>query len=520
MARRSAGFVAKKAHRKSRGGCLICKRKKVKVRTKHVRWLRTQINVKKCDETQPGCGYCTLRKLKCEYLQDPLSGSTPSSTNSHSSHETSPIPSTKSDVDFNDTTCSITNWLIPATQSAIGQMSFEEFDLLNHYKAFTWKTFAIRGDLVTHTLHRDMVPQMSISHPHLLYALLSLAATYRNRVQPSKEAETQALLYRQKTFTAYTKELQNITNDNYEAIVVTGTFLLALVPAPSFEAPDEEHLDWLYTLLKMSEGIRILASLRWGQGIEKLSIYPLICRELRTLPPPPIIVTPDKPPLQTPAGPLGGTPDHPNPASTYNVPFVMPFGSFVFLPPPLMSLLEQTIHPPASGPLDLNRNALIPVFHALSPIFLSLYYYHLNPDFNVRTFVFTSFLMPDFLALVRAREIRALVLITWWFALAALVPAGWWGGKRAGIVVDALVRLIQKCGDERFTHTLDGAAKLVRLFEDEGREQAAASIFEEWEGVNWEDGPRKAEEWELGLLADLSDQLNFEGLDLDLGNLA
>jgi hypothetical protein len=31
MARKSAGFVSKKPHRKSRGGCLTCKRKKVKV---------------------------------------------------------------------------------------------------------------------------------------------------------------------------------------------------------------------------------------------------------------------------------------------------------------------------------------------------------------------------------------------------------------------------------------------------------------------------------------------------------
>jgi hypothetical protein len=31
MVRRSAGFVSKKPHRKSRGGCLVCKRKRVKV---------------------------------------------------------------------------------------------------------------------------------------------------------------------------------------------------------------------------------------------------------------------------------------------------------------------------------------------------------------------------------------------------------------------------------------------------------------------------------------------------------
>jgi hypothetical protein len=32
MVRKSAGFVSKKPHKKSRGGCLTCKRKKVKVR--------------------------------------------------------------------------------------------------------------------------------------------------------------------------------------------------------------------------------------------------------------------------------------------------------------------------------------------------------------------------------------------------------------------------------------------------------------------------------------------------------
>ncbi|KAF2027426.1 hypothetical protein EK21DRAFT_71842 [Setomelanomma holmii] len=437
MVRRSAGFVAKKAHRKSRGGCLTCKRKKVKV------------------------GAITLQAPR---------------------------------------------------------LHAKEYELLNHYKAFTWETFAIRGDSTTRALHRDLVPQMSISNSHLLYALLSLAASRRNRLQPSKTSENQALIYRQKTFEAYTKELQNITNDNYEPIVVTGTFLLALIPAPAFDAPDEEHVHWLYTLLKMAEGLRILASLRWGQGIEKLSIYPIICRELRTLPPPPIIPTPDKPSLHTPPGPLGSTPEHPNPPSTYDSPLshILPFGSFVFLPPTLMSLLETTMNPPASGPLDLDRNTLVPVFHALSPIFLSLYYYHLNPDFNVRCFVFTSFLMPDFLALVNARETRALTLVTWWFALAALVPAGWWGGKRSGIVVDALASVIKKSGDTRFTDTFEGAVKLVRMFEDYGREMAAASIFEGWEGVHWEDGPRKAEEWEAGLMADLDFEIGLGGLDIGL----
>ena len=354
------------------------------------------------------------------------------------------------------------------------------------------------------------MPELSVTQSYLLFALLSLAAADRNSMQPSKHFEELALIYRQKTFQSYTKSLQNITSDNYETILLTGTFLIAIVPHPGSDAIDDDYLDWLYTLLKMSEGLRILAGLRWSQGIEKLSIYPLICRELRNLPPPPVAAS-----LHTRAGPLGSTPIHPNPPSTYGLPGAMPGASTVFLPPPLMALLENIMHPPDTGPFDLNGNILYPVFHVLSPMFLSLYYYRLNPDFNVRGFVFTSFLMPDFLALVKAREPRALVLLAWWFALLCLVPRGWWIGARVG-VVRALARAIRKSRDVQVIKALEGPERIVDVLMVAGIEKAAESVFEGWEGVRWDDGPRRAEEWEMGALVDLSDEIDFGGLDLDL----
>ena len=144
------------------------------------------------------------------------------------------------------------------------------------------------------------------------------------------------------------------------------------------------------------QGLRILASLRWAAGIEKLSVYPLICRELRTLPPCPILHTSEDRHLHTRIGAVGTTPDHPNPPSTYSSQHSE--ASPVFLPPPLMALLTSLASgtEPISGRIDLHANTLYPVLHALSPIFQSLYYYHLNPDFFVRVFVFCSFLMPEF----------------------------------------------------------------------------------------------------------------------------
>ncbi|KAF1921390.1 hypothetical protein BDU57DRAFT_489117 [Ampelomyces quisqualis] len=500
MARRSAGFVSKKPHRKSRGGCLTCKRKKVK-----------------CDEAQPACGYCALRSLDCEYPTEMKSRSPSTSSESTTSTEqlaTVAIAS-HNQVEFNDLTYQIPNWIFPAAYTSTGQLTAEDLELLHHYKTSTWQTFAVRGDASIYVIHREIVPQLSISHSCLLYALLSIAAWHRNLVQPSKLLESKAFLYRQKTFSTYAKELQNITSDNYETILVTGTFLLALTPPPDGNTEQHEYLDWIYSLLKLSEGLRILVGLQWSRGIEKLSVYPLICRELRSLPPPPLI---SHPAMQTRAGPLGTTPDHPNPASTYDLPHVLPFAGYVFLPPPLMALLDGILHPEGTR-LDLDANTLVPVFYVLSPIFLSLYYYHRSPDYNVRVMVFTSFLMPEFLALVKAKEPRALVLMTWFFVLADLLPKGWWVNAQIEFVMKALGWAVRERGEGRVLVAIEGAERIFRTSQLYGQERAAESIFYDWEGVEWDEGPRKAEEWELGLLIDLSlvddNSFGFGGVDLD-----
>jgi hypothetical protein len=56
----------RKGHKKSRGGCFNCKKRKIKVRPKfHVTHSRTDEN--QCQENQPACNNCTRKKLKCEY---------------------------------------------------------------------------------------------------------------------------------------------------------------------------------------------------------------------------------------------------------------------------------------------------------------------------------------------------------------------------------------------------------------------------------------------------------------------
>lgn len=389
-------------------------------------------------------------------------------------------------------------------------MSGSDFELLHHYKTFTWQTLTPRDDTTIVSLHRESIPRLSLSHPHLLYAILGVAASHSNELAPSKKAEELALVCRQRTFTEYSKALQNITAENYEAVLVTGTILLSLIPTPvSDNAPTDERLNWMDSFLKMSEGLRVLASLRWAAGIEKLSIYPLVCRELRTLPPPPIFHSSDNRHLHTRVAAVGTTPDHPNPPSTYYMQYSG--ATPVFLPPCLMDLLTSLDDTESnSGPIDTHGNTLYPVLHAFSPIFLSLYYYHLDPDFCVRVFVFCSFLMPDFLLLVKAREPRALVLFAWWFALAGLVPRGWWVGKAVEKTVEAVGIVVMKDGDEMTKKAFKSVESILDVFHREGSEAAARSVFDNWENVHWDDGPERAKAWEASLLTDW-------GIDLDSG---
>lgn len=342
---------------------------------------------------------------------------------------------------------------------------------MHYYKTSVWQKFMIWDNALVKTLHKDVVPRLGVSHPFLLYAILSIAATQSNSQSPNKQVEKQALMYRQRTFELYKKALQDITAENYEAVLLTSALMLAFV-APAASSTDQDYLEWMFCMLKLSEGLRILAGRRWDHGIETLSVYPLVRRELRTLPPPPVIHGG----IQAPGGPLGSTPTNPNPPPTYASSQPLQ-ETCLFLPPSLTTFLES-ISATSTSLSNTHIATLLPAFHALSPIFLSLYYYHLNEDFYVRISVFPTFLMPNFLHLVQQREPCALVLMAWWFALAGLAPSGWWLSERVKRVVDAIGKEIARGNDEEAKMAFTGAERIVYETEVMGIDKAASNVFQ------------------------------------------
>lgn len=62
----STKFIPKRAHKKSRAGCLTCKTRKVKVRIRCSVFKVLTFN-SQCDELQPSCSFCTTRSIPCVY---------------------------------------------------------------------------------------------------------------------------------------------------------------------------------------------------------------------------------------------------------------------------------------------------------------------------------------------------------------------------------------------------------------------------------------------------------------------
>lgn len=390
-------------------------------------------------------------------------------------------------------------------------------------------------------LNRDFAPIQALSKPYLLYTILAISASHRHTLKPNPRTQTYALVYRQKALGAYTEALSNITSYNYETLLMTSIYIMAMNPPPDLPCDDTTCLTWVSAIFNMMQGLRLLASLKWSRGIEKLTVYPMFRRELRNLPPPPILSIPPDGCVYPNSQSMDNDPARPNPPQTYLTPPLsspsspppmssglsmadLPFRpqellsagksphsppswktqpswqipAPAFLPPPLMALLKSMVEPEDSGPIDLHAPTLVPALHALSPIFLSLFYYRLNPDFYVRAFAMPTFLPHEFFALVARRESRALIIVGWWFAFVQLIPNRWWLRGIVPRVLHAISNEVMRCNDKMLMDAMEGAYRLVGEGEKSGRESAAKRVFDGWTGVYWEEGPLKEQAWRFG----------------------
>lgn len=81
----TAPYHARRAHKKSRHGCTVCKSRRVKVSSPAISYFVPDVNQVQCDERKPACLRCENYGAECVYPPSPTSSRTSSSPSSSSS---------------------------------------------------------------------------------------------------------------------------------------------------------------------------------------------------------------------------------------------------------------------------------------------------------------------------------------------------------------------------------------------------------------------------------------------------
>ena len=77
-------------------------------------------------------------------------------------------------------------------------------------------------------------------------------------------------------------------------------------------------------------------------------------------------------------------------------------------------------------------------------------------------------------------------------------------------VLQAVSNEVMRCNDRMLMDTMEGAYRIAREGERRGREAAARCVFEGLEGVNWEEGPSKEQEWRFEGVGDVMGEEEFQ----------
>jgi hypothetical protein len=150
----------RRAHTKSRNGCLVCKKRKVK-----------------CTEERPTCTACLQRNTLCSYPDERTAGNPTSSIFSSAFHST-PLVSlpTRRLLPF------------PATPELPSDLNLTDLRLQHHFLTTCYPHLPANNE----SIWRTEIPIIASQRPYLMHSLLGLAATHLDLLrQHTKDGSTQ-----------------------------------------------------------------------------------------------------------------------------------------------------------------------------------------------------------------------------------------------------------------------------------------------------------------------------------------
>ncbi|KAL4782632.1 hypothetical protein BJX76DRAFT_332295 [Aspergillus varians] len=237
-----------RTHRKSRTGCLQCKKRRVK-----------------CDEKGHPCGNCAFRKVQCTYPNPPTTHSSPEP----SLPEPSPQQASQGTA---ETAHPPLAPLDPSNKLLI--------ELMHKYCTETYTAFF--SEPSDGHVWKTLIPRRALDHDFLLDGLLSVAALHtaftsdRSAARPYLDA---AMEFQSRALKPFQTALQNISPENCDAIfahsliTIVNGIAFPQIAANTAEAEPSTVLENLFLLFELVQGTRVIKRMT-GPWLQESPLIP------------------------------------------------------------------------------------------------------------------------------------------------------------------------------------------------------------------------------------------------------
>ncbi|KAJ4195064.1 Zn(2)-C6 fungal-type domain-containing protein [Fusarium falciforme] len=397
----------RKAHRKSRLGCSNCKLRSVK-----------------CDESKPSCKRCVSSGFICSFTQ------TSPSASLHLAHcSAGPVFSVAADPAADRILkAPLPRLRVPIaqpTRGAVGEIVLGEAEMAA-LERFRLRTVFTIGTEKTRHLYSERAVKLASKHPFLIHAFIAFALLHDSHITPKQPPSHRTalafhwyqatVLFQQRLLAAHsTPDLSLLPSSERDAIwtssVLLGASALALVDVQDVEGvwplkvPDTLDLNWL----KMSEGKKVAWDVADPARAESIFHELLLHKS------------------QMPNGSKPIPPDA--------------------LPPTFFTTFNLS---PSSSPVSNP-------YHVAASLLAQLLPQKINEDSVVQFLAFLTQLDPRYKQLLEDKDPRAMVLLAWWYAKAA-VHSSWYMQRRSLVEGQAICIYL-----ERYCMGVPGISELVQF---------------------------------------------------------
>ncbi|OAP56901.1 hypothetical protein AYL99_09013 [Fonsecaea erecta] len=251
--------MPRRPHKKSRSGCVACKRRHIK-----------------CDEHRPRCVNCQTAELSCNFAP----GTSPSTTTATDTETVIASASETSTPDQRpqgpDQPNIIPTFTPPGTFDP--NLNIQHLELLHHFLIATYRTFNAEGTL--QRIWKEKIVRMAFSFPFLMHELLAISALHLAHCKPDHATEYHTISTELQTLALnkFNSVETDINASNCAAVLIF-TMLLAVHiladPSRTTGLDSNQYLDHVVNCVMLMRNVPKLIIQDWYEYLRETELKPM-----------------------------------------------------------------------------------------------------------------------------------------------------------------------------------------------------------------------------------------------------